>query len=447
MPVVFLVLGLALLVGGAELLVRGASRLAAAARISPLIIGLTVVAYGTSAPELAVSARASLTGDAGVALGNVVGSNIFNVLFILGIAAIMSPLTISSQLVRLDVPVMIGVSLLAWVLSSNGTIEPVEGALLLAGLAGYTAVQVVLARYYARREPDATVESSPMNPPFSARSFALYAALVLAGLVCLGAGADWFVQGAIAIAQRLGITELLIGLTIVAVGTSLPELAASVWATVRGERDLAVGNVVGSNIFNLLGVLGVSALLGPGGAEVSQDALQYDIPVIIAVAVVCLPEFISGATVSRLEGFLLWFYYAMYLAVLVLDAVNSPLERPVSQAVAFIFIPLTAIILLTSLVITEKQLERMLGPLAADVRVTAKRTFRQLKRLLIFTLGGTIVLLGVAMIFMPGPATVVIPLGLAVLATEFIWAKRLLVSTVERARGLISPSRSEDKEP
>ena len=447
MPVVFLVLGLALLVGGAELLVRGASRLAAAARISPLIIGLTVVAYGTSAPELAVSARASLTGDAGVALGNVVGSNIFNVLFILGIAAIMSPLTISSQLVRLDVPVMIGVSLLAWVLSSNGTIEPVEGALLLAGLAGYTAVQVVLARYYARREPAATAEISPMNPPFSARSFVLHAAFVLAGLVCLGAGADGFVRGAVATAQRLGITELLIGLTIVAVGTSLPELAASVWATVRGERDLAVGNVVGSNIFNLLGVLGVSALLGPGGAEVSQDALQYDIPVMIAVAVVCLPVFISGATVSRLEGFLLWFYYAMYLAVLVLDAVNSPLERPVSQAVAFIFIPLTAIILLTSLVITEKQLERMLGPLAADVRVTAKRTFRQLKRLLIFTLGGTIVLLGVAMIFMPGPATVVIPLGLAVLATEFIWAKRLLVSTVERARGLISPSRSEDKEP
>ena len=447
MPVVFLVLGLALLVGGAELLVRGASRLAAAARISPLIIGLTVVAYGTSAPELAVSARASLTGDAGVALGNVVGSNIFNVLFILGIAAIMSPLTISSQLVRLDVPVMIGVSLLAWVLSSNGTIEPVEGALLLAGLAGYTAVQVVLARYYARRKPAATAEISRMNPPFSARSFVLHAAFVLAGLVCLGMGADGFVRGAIATAQRLGITELLIGLTIVAVGTSLPELAASVWATVRGERDLAVGNVVGSNIFNLLGVLGVSALLGPGGAEVSQDALQYDIPVMIAVAVVCLPVFISGATVSRLEGFLLWFYYAMYLAVLVLDAVNSPLERPVSQAVAFIFIPLTAIILLTSLVITEKQLERMLGPLAADVRVTAKRTFRQLKRLLIFTLGGTIVLLGVAMIFMPGPATVVIPLGLAVLATEFIWAKRLLVSTVERARGLISPSRSEDKEP
>ncbi len=447
MPAFFLVLGLALLVGGAELLVRGASRIAAAARISPLIIGLTVVAYGTSAPELAVSARASLTGDAGVALGNVVGSNIFNVLFILGIAAIMRPLTISSQLVRFDVPIMIGVSLLTWLLSRNGTIEPAEGALLLAALAGYTAVQVFLARHYARREHNEKPEISPMNPPFNSRNFALHAALVLAGLVCLGLGADWFVRGAVAIAQRLGITELLIGLTIVAVGTSLPELAASLWATVRGERDLAVGNVVGSNIFNLLGVLGISALLGPGGAEVSRDALHYDIPVMIAVAVVCLPVFISGATVSRLEGFLLWFYYALYVAVLVLDAVNSPLERPVSQAVAFIFIPLTAIILLTSLVITEKQLERMLGPLAADFRVTAKRTLRQLKRLLIFTLGGTIVLLGVAMIFMPGPATVVIPLGLAVLATEFIWAKRLLVSTVDRAKELLSRSHNEKKEP
>ncbi len=416
MSAVFFLLGLVFLVGGAELLVRGASRLAAAARISPLIVGLTVVAYGTSAPELAVSGRASLSGDTGVALGNVVGSNIFNVLFILGITAMSSPLTISSQLVRIDVPIMAGVSLLAWLLGRNGVIGPAEGALLLSLLAGYTILQVLLARRYARKE--SVQESAPISarPDAGLKRVAFHVVFVLAGLACLGVGADWFVRGAMAIAQRLGITELLIGLTIVAAGTSLPELAASVWATVRGERDLAVGNVVGSNIFNLLGVLGASALLSTGGIEVSRDALHYDIPVMIATAVACLPIFISGATVTRLEGFLLWFYYALYLVVLVLDAINSPLERPVSQAIAFIFIPLTATILLSSLFVTENQL---------------KRLHHHLRRLFVLVLGGTLLLLSVVLFFklkirrLSGGGMVLL-LGLAVLATEFVWAKRLL---------------------
>jgi cation:H+ antiporter len=438
---VFLLLGLVFLVGGAELLVRGASRLAAAARISPLIVGLTIVAYGTSAPELAVSARASLSGDAGVALGNVVGSNIFNVLFILGIAAMFRPLTISSQLVRIDVPILAGVSLLAWLLGRNGIIGRAEGGVLLCLLAGYTILQVLLARHYAKKESVGEIEPSSAGPDAGLKRFVLHVALVFAGLACLGVGADWFVRGAVTIAQRLGITELLIGLTIVAAGTSLPELAASVWATVRGERDLAVGNVVGSNIFNLLGVLGASALLSTGGIEVSKDALHYDIPVMIATAVACLPIFISGATVTRLEGFLLWFYYALYIAVLMLDAVNSPLERPVSRAIAFIFIPLTATILLSSLVVSENQLKRLLGPFATDLRIFTKETLHQLKRLLIFILGGTLLLLGVVMVFTPGPATVVIPLGLAVLATEFVWAKRLLANTVDHTRSLFSRSR------
>ncbi len=444
MYIVFLVLGLALLVGGAELLVRGASRIAAMARISPLIIGLTIVAYGTSAPELAVSGRASLTGDAGLAIGNVVGSNIFNVLLILGIAALLRPLTVSAQLVRLDVPIMIGVSLLVWALSSNGVVGPAEGLLLLAALAGYTALQGILSRHYARKHLDSGQLVSRPESLFRFKSFVLQVCLVLGGLAALVAGAHWFVKGAIEIAEMLGVTQLIIGLTIVAAGTSLPELATSIWACIRGERDIAVGNIVGSNIFNLLGVLGLSALLGPGGIEVTQSALEYDILVMVAVAVACLPIFISGAVVSRLEGFFLVFYYVLYTAMLLLDAVNSPIERPVSHAVAFIFIPLTIMVLLLSIFITEKQLERMLGPVATDFEVTAKRTLRQLKRLLILTIGGTVVLIGLVMIFLPGPATIVIPLGLGILATEFIWAKRLLVNTIDRARQLVSGARKED---
>lgn len=443
MYLAYLALGLLLLVGGAELLVRGASRLAAMARISPLIIGLTIVAYGTSAPELAVSARASLSGDVGLAVGNVVGSNIFNVLVILGIAALISPLGVSTQLVRLDVPVMIGTSLVIWGLSANGTIGRMEGGGLVLCLLTYTVLLGLISRHRAK-QPNGESNDPPVKHPLNLKSVLANTAFVFIGLAGLAFGAQWFVKGAVTIAEMLGITQLIIGLTIVAVGTSLPELATSVWAGIRGERDIAVGNVIGSNIFNLLGVLGVSALLGQDGIEVSQNAFRYDMLVMVAVALACLPVFITGATVSRLEGLFFVFYYGLYLSVLVLDAINSPLERPVSQAVAFLFIPMTMFILVMSVFISEKHLERMLGPLATDVEITARRTLRQLKRMLVLVIGGTLIIVGLAMIFLPGPATVVIPLGLGILATEFIWAKRLLVSTMERARDLVSGPQKDD---
>ncbi|MFO7973380.1 MAG: calcium/sodium antiporter, partial [Candidatus Hydrogenedentota bacterium] len=404
-------LGLLFLVGGAELLVRGASRLAAMARISALVIGLTIVAYGTSAPELAVSVRASLAGDAGLAVGNVVGSNIFNVLVILGITALVHPFRISSQLVRFDVPILIGVSLLVWGLSIGGAIGRVEGALLVVFLAVYTAMLGVLSKRSTNQQQEQAAIKKQGQQVFSGKSFFANATLVLAGLATLGVGAQWFVTGATTVAEMLGVTHLIIGLTIVAAGTSLPELATSIWASLRGERDIAVGNIIGSNIFNLLGVLGFSALLGHEGVEVSRNVLRYDMLVMVAVALACLPIFITGATVSRLEGFFLVFYYGLYITILVLDAINSPLERPVSQALAFLFIPMTVFILIMSIFISEKHLERMLGPLATDVEITAKRTLRQIKRLLVLVIGGTLVILGLAMIFLPGPATVVIPLG------------------------------------
>ena len=270
--IAMLVVGFLALVGGAELLVRGASKLAAALGISPIVIGLTVVAFGTSAPELAVSVRAALfEGQADIALGNVVGSNIFNVLGVLGLSAAVASLVVAQRLVRLDVPIMIGASLLAFALALDGRVGRIDGALMLALGIGYTVLTVRLGRRESR-----AVEAEYARE-FGERSKAgghlVNAGLVLAGLALLVVGANWLVDGASAIARAFGVSELLIGLTVVAAGTSLPELATSVIAAVRGERDIAVGNVVGSNIFNLFIVLGASALAAPEGVAVAQNEI------------------------------------------------------------------------------------------------------------------------------------------------------------------------------
>jgi cation:H+ antiporter len=300
--------GFALLVIGANMLIHGASRIAAALGVSPLVIGLTVVPFGTSAPELVVSVRAALGGNADVALGNVVGSNTFNVLFILGVSALLVPLAIVPHLLRFDVPILIGVSALAWWLASDGAVSRWEGALLVAGIAGYTLLQIETSRR-AR---------STVPRPAAARSLlaVLWNLLLVAGgLALLVLGADWLVQAAVAIARGLGVSDLVIALTIVAAGTSLPEVAASVVAALKRERDIAVGNVVGSNIFNLLCVLGVSAAVAPEGVRVPPAALALDIPVMFGVAAVCLPVFWIGRRVSRAEGALLLLGYCAYVAV------------------------------------------------------------------------------------------------------------------------------------
>lgn len=314
-------LGLALLVIGAEMLVRGASRLAAALNISPLVIGLTVVAFGTSAPEIAVSVQSALSGQAGadIAVGNVVGSNIFNVLFILGLAAMIVPLFVSQQLIRVDVPVMIAVSVLLLLLALDGLLSRWNGLLLFAGIVGYT----VFAVLQGRREAAAVeVEYAQEygEKAVGPKAWLLNIFSIASGLVMLVAGADWLVDGAISIARAFGVSELVVGLTIVAAGTSLPEVATSIIASIRGERDIAVGNVVGSNIFNILAVLGLAALVAPNGVNVSMAALHFDIPVMLAVAVACLPIFFSGHLIARWEGCLFFAYYIAYTAYLIMTA-------------------------------------------------------------------------------------------------------------------------------
>jgi cation:H+ antiporter len=352
--------GLVVLVVGAEALVRGASRLAAAAGIAPLIIGLTVVAFGTSSPEMAVSVQSALAGQADLALGNVIGSNIFNVLFILGISALIIPLLVAQQLVRLDVPIMIGASIVSFLMALNGVIERWEGMVLFAGIVVYTGFLI----WQSRKQKDSPAVEAEFekeygeHQPRTTRNLLINVGLAILGLVLLVAGARWFVDGAVQLARGFGISELVIGLTIVAAGTSMPEVATSIVAAIRGERDIAVGNVVGSNIFNILAVLGLTAIVAPGpGIVVAPGAIQIDMPFMIAVAIACLPIFITGNVIARWEGVLFLAYYVAYTAYLVLTAMEHS-TLPQFQTFMFLFvIPLTLFTIGVS-VVREVRLRR-----------------------------------------------------------------------------------------
>jgi cation:H+ antiporter len=340
------VAGGALLIAGAELLVRGASRLARAAGIAPLVVGLTVVAFGTSAPELAVTVGSAYAGEADVALGNVVGSNIFNVLFILGVSALITPLVVARQLVRLDVPIMIGASALALLLALDGSLGRGDGLVLLAGIVAYTGFLL----WQVRREPGeegdgGTAGGEAGDGSSPAPSLAKNGLFVLVGLGLLVLGARWFVRAAVATATALGVSELVVGLTVVAAGTSLPEVATSVLAAVRGERDIAVGNVVGSNVFNLFAVLGLGSLVAPGGLHVPTGALTFDLPVMGAVAVATLPIFFTGLTIARWEGAVFLGYYVAYTVYLVLQATEHAALANFRTALLGFALPLTVLTL------------------------------------------------------------------------------------------------------
>ncbi|MGE5153600.1 MAG: calcium/sodium antiporter [Bdellovibrio bacteriovorus] len=342
MDLLLLALGLVLLTAGAESLVRGASGIAARLGIPPLIVGLTVVAFGTSAPELAVSVAAAWSGQGDIALGNVVGSNIFNVLLILGISALIVPLAISSQLIRVDVPLMIGASILTLLFALDGRIGRIDGALLFTGLLFYIGFQIRQGMRERRAGTQGAGDDSSLPP---AGPGWLDPVLVLGGLLVLVLGSRLLVTSAVSIAQALGVSELVIGLTIVAAGTSLPEVATSVIASLRGERDIAVGNVVGSNVFNLLGVLGLSSLVSPSGIGVAHQALQFDLPVMLAVAVACLPIFVTGREIARWEGGLFFAYYIAYTVYVVMAAMQHAALGAYAGAMLWFVLPLTAVTL------------------------------------------------------------------------------------------------------
>lgn len=354
MNAVIFALGLVTLVFGAQILIRGASKLALSFGISPLVLGLTIVAFGTSAPELAVSVRSAWGGQVDIALGNVIGSSIFNVLLILGISAIIAPLLVAPQLIRQEVPVMIGASLLLFALALDGGISRLDGALLSSLLIAYIVFLIRQSRKESQQARNAC--STEIDVPEDTkwdRHWSVQIILMLGGLGLLVLGAHWLVDASVNFARAFGLSEMVIGLTIVAAGTSLPELATSVIAMLRGERDIAVGNVIGSNIFNILGVLGVSSLVAPAALLVAPAMLSFDLPIMIAVAFACLPIFFSGYSIDRWEGALFLFYYVAYTAFLLLAAQQHDLLASYGVVMTTVVLPLTVI---TLALITFRQL-------------------------------------------------------------------------------------------
>lgn len=345
------VAGLAFLVLGAELLVRGASKLALSFGISPLVVGLTIVAFGTSAPEMAVSTGAVLGGKTDLALGNVVGSNIFNVLFILGLSALITPLVVNVQLIRQEVPVMVGGALLLLALSLDGQIGLTDGAILMGLMLAYTAFLIVQSRKQVNiTQGDYAADSAPAVPGGWDAKLPAQLGLIVFGLGLLVLGSEWLVNSSVTFAKALGVSDLIIGLTIVAAGTSMPEVATSIMAALKGERDIAVGNVVGSCTFNTFGCLGLASLVaGDAGLVVPAAVLHFDLWVMIAVSLACMPVFITGREIARWEGGIFLAYYLAYVAYLVLANQRHDALGAYSWTMMSFVIPLTVITLVVSL--------------------------------------------------------------------------------------------------
>jgi cation:H+ antiporter len=360
MSVAWLLLpGLVLLVMGGEWLVRGAARLAAALGVAPIVIGLSVVAFGTSAPELAVSILSAYKGQPDIAVGNVVGSNIVNVLLILGLSAVVSPLAVHLRLVKYEVPFMIFVSALFLLLSYDRIISRWDGLVLVVLFAGYL---YWMART-AREEPELEKELAEYEPPedtLSPKMILKQVLLVVAGIAGLALGSEWAIRGAVALARMIGVSELVIGLTIVAAGTSLPELVTSIVASLRGERDISVGNVVGSNIFNILSVLGISAVVAPHGIGVAAAVIGFDGWIMLAVAVACFPVFFNDFEIKRWEGLMFVVYYIVYVTYLVLRATEHDTLPLFSDIMFYFVLPLTALTLLVSLAFAWRRQRGML---------------------------------------------------------------------------------------
>ena len=338
--ILFFLAGLIILILGADLLVRGASRLAAAFGVSPLVIGLTIIAIGTASPEIAVSLQAAANGQGDLTLGNVLGSNIFNILFILGITSIVAPIVIAKQLIRKDAPIMLGISLLTFALALDGNLGVTDGMILLFFLIIYIFFALKQSGNESKTVQKEYEQEYAQKEPLTTRNLISYILFILIGLTLLVLGSNWLVESAVDIAKALGVSELVIGLTIVAIGTSLPEVATSVIAALKGESDIAVGNAVGSNIFNLLGVLGIGALVSPDGISVAARVLLFDLPAMVFVALVTLPIFYIDSRISRLEGGLLLSYYVTYVIFVIMRATESP-ALPAMQSFITFYAPIT----------------------------------------------------------------------------------------------------------
>ena len=332
-PIIWFVIGLVALAGGAELLVRSVSKLARIAGIPKLIIGLTVVAFGTSAPELAVSIKAGIEGQTDLMLGNIVGSNISNTLLILGISALIIPLKVNKELIKADVPIMVAITIILYLFALNGFITFWECIVLSVMLVVYL---LFLARQSGKSHlPDSIREKAGIW-------MVTYEILLMfVGFTGLIFGAQWLIESSLIFAEMAGVSELVAGLTVVAIGTSLPEIVVAVFAALKGERDIAVGTVVGSNILNILAVLGVSGLFIPGAIPVQDVLLRFDLIVLFLASLACIPLFYTGHIVSRWEGGLLLTFYISYVGYLYLSATNHEILPLFGYLMIYLVLPVT----------------------------------------------------------------------------------------------------------
>lgn len=305
-PVLALLLGLGGLVLGAELVVREGSALAARFDVSPFVVGVTIVSLGTSLPELAIGVSAAQQGNAGLAVGNIVGTNLVNLLLILGVSALIRPITFAARTLRVDLPAMTGAALLFLVLAGDGDLDTRDGLWLCLYGAVYLVFMLALARRESRREPVPAGDAAT-------RPAAVTTLLLVLGLAAVVVGSEYLVDGAVEIARGVGATDAVIGLTIVAVGTSAPELVTTLVSTLRGDRSIALGNLLGSSVFNIALILGPTVLLAPGAVRVPGDVLALDLVLLVASAIVCVPVFLTRRQLSRIEGVAFVATYLTYM--------------------------------------------------------------------------------------------------------------------------------------
>lgn len=337
-PLLWFIAGLATLISGAELLVRYISKIALKLGISKLVIALTIVAFGTSAPELAVSVQASVDGQTDLMLGNIIGSNISNTLLILGLSALFIPLKVHKNLIKSDAPIMIGVTILLFILCYNGVLGFWECFLMVTLL-------VIYLVFLARKKGEIPIAQEQKDQEENGNMF-ISIVLSIVGFVLLITGARWLISSSLIFAEMAGVSELIIGLTVVAIGTSLPEIVISLVAAFRGERDIAVGNVVGSNILNILAVLGFSGLFASEVIPIQQSLLAFDFPVLIGASLACIPIFYTGHKIVRWEGGIFLFFYFAYLFYLFLSSTDHRFLDVFINIMLFFVLPVAIITIL-----------------------------------------------------------------------------------------------------
>jgi cation:H+ antiporter len=319
MAVVWIIAGLLALIFGAELIVRGGTRVAARLGIPPILIGLTIVSVGTSTPELAVGIEAAARGNGALAVGNIAGTNTVNLLLIFGLSALLRPLAVSARTVRFDLPAMTFVAVGFMVMAWDGLLTRADGAVMVFGALAYTVAIIYLSKAESRAIQLEFAEEFGGGRRRSSDASALWGSIALiAGIFVVVVGSDWLVDGSVALARKMGVSEALIGLTIVAIGTSSPELVTTVVGTLRNDRDIAIGNLLGSSIYNILAILGITCLIASVPLSVEPALLAIDIPVMTAATLACIPLFLTERRVSRIEGGVLVASYLIYLLYLVI---------------------------------------------------------------------------------------------------------------------------------